>query len=312
MPGRLWTTSSAAASNRQHCPTMTEPFRGSASEISNKRLRGPGYARVTRDVYVLQQKDVDVRTRAAGGIVLFPEAVVCLWTAAVLLKLPVDDDGIIHLDRGKTAPRTQRSGFKTHRLGIPDTRVHDLDGMKVADGPRCFADLSRWLDLEQLVALGDVVARRWEAEEIAVAVADHGRRPGAALLRQAVPLLDRRSGSPAESRARLRLHAAGFTSMVHGTVIRDAAGGWLGEADLGDPLAKVAFQHEGEIHFLKGVRQRRQDIDRDDLARAEDWEVFTTTAIDDARPDKLIAKATAAYLRAAARRGADVLPPHLR
>jgi hypothetical protein len=291
---------------------MTEPFRGSISEVSKKRLRGPGYERVTRDVYVLPDMDVDVRTRAESAILLFPEAVVCLRTAAVLLKLPVDDDGIVHLDRGPGAPRTQRAGFTTHRLGIPEGRVHELDGLKVADGPRCLADLSRFLDLEQLVALGDVVARRWESAEIAAAVADHGRRPGAVLLREAVPLLDKRSDSPAESRARQRLHAAGFTAMVHRTVIRDAAGGWLGEADLGDPVAKVAMQHEGEVHFLKGVQQRRHDIDRDELARAEDWEVFSTTAIDDRRPERLIAKATAAYRRAAARRGPDVLPPHMR
>jgi hypothetical protein len=291
---------------------MTEPFRGSESQISNKRLRGPSYERVTRDVYVFPERAVDVRIRAECGVVLFPEAIVCLSTSAVLLTLPVDDDGVIHLDRGKHAPRTQREGFKTHRFGIPAARVHDLGGLKVADGPRCFADLSQFLDLEQLVALGDAVARRWEDDEIASAVRDHGRRPGAVLLRQAVPLLDKRSDSPAESRARLRLHAAGFTAMVHGTVIRDVAGGWLGAADLGDPVAKVAMQHEGEIHFLKGAKQRRQDIDRDELARAEDWEVFSTTATDDAKPERLIAKATAAYRRAAVRLGPHVLPPHLR
>lgn len=291
---------------------MTEPFRGSASDVGRGALRGPSYTRLSRDVFVLRTRDVDLRTRAEAGAVLFPDAIVCLQTAAVLLNLPVDDDGIVHLDRGKNAPRTERAGFRTHRLGIPPERVHDLKGLRVADGPRCFADLSAKLDLEGLVALGDVVARRWKAEEIAAAVADHGTRPGAVLLRDAVPLLDKRSDSPAETRARLRLHAAGFRNMQHGVVITDGAGQWLAEADLADPKARVVLQHEGEVHFLKGVRQRRQDVDRDELTRAQDWEVVVTTALDDARPAQLIAKVTAAYRRAARVRGPAVLPPHLR
>ena len=291
---------------------MTAPFRGSSSDVTQGRLRGPGYRRLTRDVYVLQDRSMDLRARCEAGIVLFPQAVVCLSTATSLLRLPVDDDGIVHLDRGKDAPRTERRGFKTHRLGIPDERIHELDGLRVADGPRCFADLSARLTLEQLVALGDVVARRWTDEDIAAAVADHASKPGAVLLRQAVPLLDKRSGSPAESRARLRVHAAGFTELVHGVIIRDADGGWLAEPDLADEGARVAIQHEGEIHFLKGAKQRRHDVDRDELSRAEGWEVVISTATDDARPHRLIARVAEAYLRSAAKWGRQVLPPHLR
>jgi hypothetical protein len=291
---------------------MTQPFRGSRSQVPKGQLRGPGYDRLTRDVYVLRGKDIGVRSRAEAARVVFPEAVVCAPTAAVLLKLPVDDDGIVHLDRGKKAPRTERDGFKTHRLGIPAGRIHDLDGLKVADGPRCFADLSATFTLEALVAVGDVVARRWSAEDIAAAVRDHGRRPGAVLLREAVPLLDGRSDSPAETRARLRVHAAGFTSLVHGIVIHDSAGGWLAEPDLADEIAKVALQHEGEIHFLKGAKRRRHDVDRDELSRAEGWEVVVSTALDDARPHRLLERVTAAYRRAAQKWGPAVLSAHLR
>jgi hypothetical protein len=291
---------------------MTEPFRGSSSDVTQGRLRGPGYRRLTRDVYVLQDRATDLRARCEAGILLFPKAVVCLSTATSLLRLPVDDDGVVHVDRGKDAPRTERHGFKTHRLGIPESRIHELDGLRVADGPRCFADLSARLTLEELVALGDVVARRWTNEDIAAAVADHGRRPGAVLLRQAVPLLDKRSGSPAETRARLRLHAAGFVSLVHGVVIRGDDGGWLAEPDLGDEVAKVAVQHEGEVHFLKGAKQRRHDVDRDELSRRQGWEVVISTATDDARPHRLVERVAEAYLRSAERWGRHVLPAHLR
>lgn len=291
---------------------MTAPFRGSWSAVPRTQLRGPRYERLSRDVFVLKGAEITVRTRAEAAIQVFPEAVICLTTAAVLLKLPGDDDGRVHLDRGAGAPRTKRAGMKTHRLDIPPERILDLDGLRVADGPRCFADLSATYSLEQLVALGDVVARRWDAEDIAAAVSDHGRRPGAVLLRQAVPLLDPRSGSPAETRCRLRVHTAGFTELVHGIVIRDAAGGWLAEPDLADEKAKVALQHEGEVHFLKGAKQRRHDVDRDDLSRAEGWEVVISTATDDAQPQRLLTRLEQAYLRAAQKWGRQVLPPHLR
>ena len=131
-------------------------------------------------------------------------------------------------------------------------------------------------------------------------------------MRYAATLLDPGSDSPAETRARLRLHAAGFTALQHKVVVRDIGGGWLGEPDLADPLAKVALQHEGAIHFEKGERQRRKDIDRDEVVREEDWQVVSSTALDDAEPDRLIRKVTSAYQRAAKLWGPGVLPLHLR
>lgn len=291
---------------------MTAPFRGSTSDVPRTRLRGPRYEQLSRDVYVLKSEAVDLITRARGVLTLFADAVFCLWTAAALLRLPVADDGVIHIDRGLAAPRSKRTGIKTHRLAIPESRTHTIGDLRVADGPRCLADLSQHLTLEQLVALGDVVARRWTDEDIAAAVDDHGRRRGAVLLGQAVPLLDKRADSPAESRARLRLHAAGFTAMVHGVVVRDEHGGWLSEPDLADEHAKVALQHEGEIHFLKGMKQRRHDIERDELTRQQDYEVVVTTALDDAQPDRMIRRVEAAYRRAAQKWGVHVLPPHMR
>lgn len=293
-------------------PTPDAPFLGSSSELTRQRLRGKAYKRVSRDVYVLADRDLDLRTRVQAALTVFPEATVCDVTAGALLKLPVDDDGAVHLDRGPRAPRSERSGIRVHRLGIPPERVHDLDGIPVADGPRLLADLSAKLDLEALVAVGDQVLRRWTADEIAAALTAHGRRRGAVLLGRAVHLLDAGADSPPETRARLRLHAAGFTRLQHKLVIRDAHGGWLGEPDLGDPVAKVAVQHEGAVHFLRGAKQRAKDVGRDEVVREEGWEVVVSTAVDDARPERLVRRVESAYLRQARVLGPGVLPSHLR
>jgi hypothetical protein len=144
------------------------------------------------------------------------------------------------------------------------------------------------------------------------AVARRRRRPSLVLARQALPLLDPGAGSPAETRARLRLHAAGLRGLRHGVVVRDAAGGWLAEPDLGDEQARVAVQHDGLVHLVGNARQRRHDLQRDELTRQADWQAVVATALDERRPDLLTAKVTDASRRAARLRGSQVLPPHLR
>lgn len=291
---------------------MTEPFRGSASYRSRQQLRGKAFTRVLRDVYVLEGREISLRTRVEAARLIFPDGIPCTTTAAQLQHLPVRGDGVTHLARGLTAPRSERATIRVHRLAVLPDETFELSGMSVTTGPRTFTDLAATHSLEALVAVGDVVVRRWGSEAVGEAVARTRRRPGAVLLRRAFPLLDAGADSPAETRARLRLHAAGFSALRHGVVVRDLGGGWLGQPDLADDVAKVALQHEGAVHFAKGERQRRRDLDRDEVVRQEDWQVVTSTALDDARPERLIAKVTSAYLRSAKVWGRQVLPPHLR
>jgi hypothetical protein len=201
---------------------------------------------------------------------------------------------------------------RVHRTPVAADERHDLSGLPVADGPRTFVDLAAHLDLEALVAVGDVVVRRWNTDAVAAAVARRPRRPGLVLARQALPLLDPGADSPAETRARLRLHAAGFTALRHGVTVHDRHGGWVAAPDLADDVAKVAVQHDGDVHRIKGQRQREQDVQRDELTRQADWEVVVATALDDRRPHLLLDKVSDAYRRAAGRLGAYVLPGHLR
>jgi hypothetical protein len=183
--------------------------------------------------------------------------------------------------------------------------------LTVADGPRTFVDLAAKLDEEQLAAVGDVVVRRYGMAALAAAVGRRPGRPGVVLARRVLPLLDGAADSPAETRARLRLHAAGFTGLVHGVVIRDHAGGWLTAPDLADEAARVAVQHDGLVHLVGSVEQRRNDLHRDELSRQHGWHVVVSTAVDDRNPHLLVAKVAAAYERAAKLLGPQILPAHL-
>jgi hypothetical protein len=287
-------------------------FLGSASELTPQRLRGKGYERLSRDLYVLRGAEIDLRCRCEALKLALPDAIPCLLTAALLQKLPVTDDGRLHLARGRTAARSERADVKVHRIPIEADELLDLDGLEVADGPRTFVDLAARLDLEQLVAVGDVVLRRYGPEALQDAVERRPRRKGIPRAREALPLLDAAADSPAETRARLRLHAAGFTALRHGVVVRDDGGGWLSAPDLADETAKVAVQHDGVVHLTDDAERRRRDLQRDEVTRQAGWQVVVSTALDDRRPELLVDKVAAAYRRSARLHGAGVLPDHLR
>jgi hypothetical protein len=287
-------------------------FVGSESGLSMQRLRGKSLERLSRDLYVPRGTEQDLRTRTTGALFTLPDAVPCSFTSALLQRLPVDDDGMIHLARGRKAARASRAGVKVHRTPVePDERMV-VGNLIIADGPRTFVDLAATLDVEKLAAVGDVVVRRYGLAALDAAVGRRTRRPGLVLARHVLPLLDGAAASPAETRARLRLHAAGFTELRHGVVIRDHAGGWLAEPDLADEAARVAVQHDGIVHLVGSVQQRRNDLHRDELSRQYGWQVVVSTALDDREPHLLMAKVTAAYQRAAQLAGPDVLPGHLR
>lgn len=291
---------------------VAAPFRGSSSGLTPQRLRGKGYLRLSRDLYVVGSTTPDLRARAEALRLVLPDAVPCSRSSALLLNLPVDDDGLLHVARSRRAPRSERPAVKVHRTPVEVDERHDLDGLPVADGPRTFVDLASMLSLEALVAVGDVVARRWDEPALRRAVDRRSGRPGLPLARRALRLVDAKSGSPAETRARLRLHAAGFPALRHGVVVRDAAGGWLAEPDLADDVARVAVQHDGDVHRVRGRERWAQDVQRDELSRQQDWQVVVATARDDRHPHLLIGKVADAYRRAARLLGPQVLPPHLR
>ena len=291
---------------------MGAPFLGSTSGLTPQRLRARRYLRLSHDLYVLSEDEPDLRTRCSALRLVLPDAVPCLTTAALLQRLPVDDDGVLHPARPAGAPRSRRAGVAVHRLPLDDDEVMDVGGLPVTDGPRTFVDLAARLDLEALVAVGDVVLRRWGAAAVAAAVVRRAGRPGTVVARRAVPLLDGRADSPAETRLRLRLHAAGLTGLQHGVVVRDRDGGWLAAPDLADPVARVAVQHDGAVHLTGDRRRREQDVQRDELVRQHDWQVVVTTARDVRHPHLAVGKVEDAYRRAARLSGPDVLPPHLR
>ncbi len=299
-------------------PRMGDPYRGSESPYSRQQLRGSRHVRVSRDLYVPRPDgqppkslaDLSLGQRIEAGELLVPDLVLCGPTAAAWLRLSgVDDDEKLHVVRPEGSTNSQREGLVVRRMPVRADEVFLARGVRTMTGPRLLADLADTATFEQLVAIGDQVLRRWTREEVQEAVRRAAGRRGVVLLREAVPAMDEGSDSPAETRARLRLHAAGFVGMRHGVVVSDEAGGWLAQPDLADPQARVALQHEGAVHFALGEKQRVHDVHRDTLTVLAGWELVVSTRRDDADPDLLIAKVAHAYRKAALLRGTQMPPP---
>lgn len=281
------------------------PFLGSRTDVTRQQLRARRFRRLHRDVYAPSADEVTLELRCDAVRLAIPDAVISHRTAALLWRLPVDDDEVLHITREPGAAVCRREGVRTHRAHLEPADGDTCRGRLVTSLPRTFVDLAARSTFEQLVAVGDVVLRRCSRRELERAVGRAGRRKGVVLARSALPLLDAGSASPGETRCRLLLHGAGFTELRHAVAIRDAGGEWIAEADLGDADARVAVQYDGLlVHFGDDPEQRARDLARDELARSAGWEVVVLTARDLRQPHLAVAKVRAAYQRAAARRPA--------
>lgn len=280
------------------------PFRGSTSSATRQQLRARRFRRVQRDVYLLQPADVTFEVACDAALLSVPGAVLSHLTAARLWRLPVPDDGLVHVVRPPGTGRSRLPQLQTHRAALSPEDLDVCRGRPVTSLPRTFVDLATLLPYEDLVAVGDVVARRTSPAALLAQTARAAGRRGVASARRAAAVADPGAASPGETRCRLLLHGAGFRELQHAVPLLDEAGQWLGEADLGDPAARVAVQYDGLVHFGPDVRQRLADVARDENARAAGWQVVVVTSHDLRQPHRAVAKVAAAYERAhGSRRG---------
>jgi hypothetical protein len=108
-------------------------------------------------------------------------------------------------------------------------------------------------------------------------------------VRRAVPLVDPRAESPAESWVRVALVMAGLTPIPQYEVRVD---GIESRFDFAWPEAKVALEYEGAYHFEEA--QIVRDDERIDRLRAAGWMVIRISAADLRHLDAVIERIRAA------------------
>lgn len=180
------------------------------------------------------------------------------------------------------------------RSGAEQFQMRSRPAVRLTSRVRTLLDLAGLLDEDDLVAIGDHLVRRPRAvfegrdepfmtvEELRdEAAAFHGR--GARTLRSAVAKVRVGSDSPAETRLRLALMAAGLPEpQANVRASASVPGGGqaidLGEPDLHWPVWRVALEHEGPSHL--GPEQLRKDIARGERRSRAGWIEVRTTSED--------------------------------
>jgi hypothetical protein len=153
-------------------------------------------------------------------------------------------------------------------------------GLRVTTVARTWLDQAAQLDLVEVVVLGDAVLRRGltSRDQLHAAVTSWSGRPGATVLRRALPLLEPRTDSPMETRLRLLLVLAGLPVPVSGLdVVVD--GVWLARPDLSYPELRIAIEYDGDHHRVDR-RQWQSDIARRRMLEDQGWTLLVFTADD--------------------------------
>jgi hypothetical protein len=224
-----------------------------------------------------------------------PDAFVCGATAARLMKLPLP----LELERGTTihvavpAPRTAPTGrgLTGHSVRVDSRDVQQRRGLRVSTPARVFCELSKAIDLPDLVAVGDYLISHQvpmvDLDTLVDTVERYPRGKGGATLRAAVPLLDGRSESRRESMLRVIVVTGGITGVVPNEWI-DTSGGERYRGDLVVREKKVVIEYQSRFH--EDPIDFRKDMTRISRLEADGWVVIQVNANDLADPAELLAR----------------------
>ena len=281
--------------------------------ISRDVLRGASFRRSFQGVRVPAHLPDTLEVRCRAAALLLPRgAAFSHATAVALLGLPLSlgetaqqGPGALEPARGAWSPpratghdarvplhvtvpaRDPRivgprlAGIVTHvsRLEPEETQPRD-DGLRTTTPMRTWLDRAATLDLVELVALADAILRRRLVtdHELEQAGRRWAGRPGAALSRRAVTLVEPATDSSMETRLRLLLVLAGLPRPVANRDVV-AHGGWIARPDLAYPELKIAIEYDGDHHRVSR-RQWQSDIGRRRVLEEEGWLVLVFTADD--------------------------------
>jgi very-short-patch-repair endonuclease len=262
--------------------------------MGRHRLRGRDLAHPFRGVYEARTGELGVVDLCRILQARLPEhAFFCGVTAAQIMHVPlpsrVEHSRIVHVGvpAAHTAPTGK--GIRGHSVRIDERHVRRWGGLRVTSPARTWCALGASLSVPELVAAGDYLIH-WASplasrDELAAAVETHGRRAGAAALREALPLLDERSESPKESELRVILVRAGLEGLVVNLPIT-TSDGYRYRADLAFPRDKTIVEFQSRFH--DPAVNFRADMTRISRLEADGWTVIQVNNDDLDDPAELV------------------------
>jgi very-short-patch-repair endonuclease len=263
--------------------------------LSDRELRHPQVARLSRDTYLPQALRKDQASRFAAVLLTAPRgAVLSHLSAADVWGLQVPlrdrDDERVHVTIPEDSRAESRGDRRLYRLPLAEDDVVRRWNMPVTAPARTWRDLAGILEPAAMLAVTDQlldgVASRSDLQEELI------RRPtgrGCARARRVLPLGDRRAESPMESVVRWLTHQAGLPAPELQFVVRDALGTFLGRADMAWPERKVLVEFDGDVHRDRAVFVN--DVRRQNRLIAAGWIILRFTSADVlGRPDEVVAE----------------------
>ncbi|ANS77454.1 hypothetical protein SGUI_0058 [Serinicoccus hydrothermalis] len=253
--------------------------RARAAGLSRRELESGPYRQVVRGVYARARVSdrAWVDARAALLVAAVDEAWVSHHTAARLYGAVVPDTCQLHVCVPPTVKRRRREGVVVHWGTGQHLRFR---GLRVASPAQVFLELSRSLELVDLVVLGDSLVRRGRcspADLHAAAAAWSGR--GARMARRAAGLVRAGVDSPMETRCRLLRVLAGLPELETDVRLHDADGRLLRRLDAADRATRTAVEYDGRHHVTR-EEQWEADLGRREELEDADWRIMTLVSKD--------------------------------
>lgn len=272
-----------AADRPPHPTVPTGPFtRSQALEagITARQLRGRGFRHLFFDVYIAADVIVTPRIRAIAALIRFDGfGHISHSTAATLWKAWVPHDPDVHVSVFTRAHRRSGRGIKPHLAHATAQVVRHL-GLRMSSPPQTFLDMARYLDLVDMVVLGDSLIHRGLVDpEDLIAAAARWRGHGARLARRAAVFVRAGVESPMEARLRMLLVLAGLPEPIVNRTITDEDGRRTYRLDLSWPDLKIAAEYDGRQHAKDSAQWRRDLVRREALDRLA-WILIVVTAED--------------------------------
>jgi hypothetical protein len=255
--------------------------------LGEGRLRGADLARPLHGLRSAADLTAfgEVSQLAAGAALVLPDDVAFSHcTAAALLGLPLPralEHGMpLHVMRHSKRNRLDRPQVRPHR-GLENRATTSTHGLRVTAPAETWVDLGELLGVEDLVVVGDQVARRLDSvAPLADALAARRRPRGAVALGEALRWIRVGSDSAMESRSRLLFVRHGLPEPGLNTkVTSQDDGGFLCRSDFVWEEQKVIGEYQGGDHFASFERGD-DDISRRLLVEDEDWKYVEITKRD--------------------------------
>jgi hypothetical protein len=222
--------------------------------LTSTELRGPGWLRLVRGVYADSRLELDHELKCRAANLILPEAAMIAGPSAAVLQgvefaATEADDAHVVVPRGARFGPVK--GLKIHTAAVPAEPVRRQD-MPCTPPARTAWDIANWRDLRTAVPIIDKLLQLGlvKPDELAVPVESAGVR-GSKLAARAFELADGRSGSPQESRLRVRLILAGLPRPVCQFEVVLPSGRVL-HPDLAWPEYQVAVEYDGGYHAEPG------------------------------------------------------------